>query len=339
MRPLIEVSPAGSTPAQYRSAKSGLGWRDLSGRSKIKVTGPDRVEFLHAVLSNDVQSLPDFAGRRGALLTATGKIVADFDYYRLPDSCMIDVAAEPAGRLTELLEAYIIMDDVTLEDVTAHFKHLAFEGPKAAEFLLSLLGGPIPEATRRIVVVIWEGARIWLVRKDQLSDSGFEILVPADRAEELRTRIDAKGKSFGLVEIGPQAFDLLRLERGLPLFGVDFSEKNNPLEAQLSDLYSLTKGCYPGQEVVAKATNIGGVARLLVKLRMGGSRVPDGGTKVRSRDGKEVGWITSAGFSPHLQRTIGFAFVKRSAAAPGTPLGVELTAEGTAEGEVVESFL
>lgn len=316
-----------------------MGWRDLSGRAKIKVTGPDRVEFLHAVLSNDVQSLPDFAGSHAALLTATGKIVADFDCYRLPDSFMLDVAADPALRLTELLEGYIIMDDVSLENVTGDFAHLAFEGPKTAAFLLDLLGGPIPEVTRRIVVVIWEGAGIWLIRKNQLSDSGFEILVPAERAHELRKEISARGQSFGLMEIGPQAFDTLRLERGHPLFGVDYSERNNPLEAQLSDVYSLTKGCYPGQEVVAKATNIGGVARLLVRFQMDGSRVPAGGAKVRSQDGKEVGRVTSATFSPLLQRTIGFAFVKRSTATAGTRLGVEMTAEGTGEGEVVESFL
>jgi folate-binding protein YgfZ len=333
------MAAAGDMLEQYRSVRSGLGWRDLSGRVKIEVTGPDRVEFLHAVLCNDVRSLPDFAGRRGALLTPTGKIVADFDYYRLPDSLMIDVAAGPAARLTELLEGYIIMDDVTLKDVTARFRHWAFEGPRAPEFLRGLLGSPIPEKTRRIVVMDWEGADTWLVRKDLLSDSGFELLVPAAKAAELSTEIAQEGRAFGLAEIGPAAFDILRLERGLPLFGVDFSENNNPLDAQLSDLYSLAKGCYPGQEVLAKATNIGGVARLLIKVRMPGPEVPARGTKLRLQGGKEVGWITSAGFSPFLQRTLGFAFVKRSAATAGTTLAVEMTNGGTVEGEIVESYL
>ena len=89
MSRLIEGALSAEALKQYWAVRSGLGWRDLSENSKLEVHGPDRIEFLHAVLSNDVQSLPDFSGRRGALLTATGKIVADFDYYRLPDFLLI----------------------------------------------------------------------------------------------------------------------------------------------------------------------------------------------------------------------------------------------------------
>ncbi len=323
---------------QQRAARSGVAWRDLSDRTKIRVTGPDRVEFLHAVLSNEVRALPDFAGCYGALLTATGKIVADFDYYRFSEFFLLDVDGRRALRLTEALNGYIIMDDVTLEDETAGFSHLQIEGGQAPEFLVSLLGGPLPEALRRIVVVPWGESQLWLIRKNQLSEYGFEIILPSGLLPELRRRMKESGEASGLIEIGPDAFDILRLERGIPRYGVDFSERNNPIEVGLSEAYSLTKGCYPGQEVIAKATNIGGVARLLVKLRLVGKNIPKAGAKVFAEDGREIGRITSAVYSPRLQGVIGFASVKRAAADPGTKQHVEMEAKERIEGEVVESF-
>ncbi len=323
---------------QYRAVQSGLAWRDLSGRMKIGVLGPDRVEFLHAVISNDVLSLPDFAGRYGALLTATGKIVADFDYYRLPEALMIDVSRELGARLVTLLEGYIIMDDVTLEDWSGRFAHFAFDGPGAPGFLLELLGGPIPESIRRIVVVRWEEIPVWLIRKNLVSDFGFELLVPASGAPGFRQRMEALGREMECVELGPAALDVLRLERGIPLNGVDFSERNNPLEAQLTEAYSLEKGCYPGQEVVAKATNIGGVARLLVPVLFSGERPPSTGAALYSNAGKEIGRITSAGFSPRLNRAIGLALVKRASAGVGSRYEVESASEERLEGEIVASF-
>lgn len=325
--------------AQYRAAQSGVAWRDLSERAKLRAGGPDRVDFLHAVLSNEVRALPDFAGRYGALLTATGKIVADFDYYRFPEFFLIDVARELSERLRATLEGYIIMDDVILEDLSARFRHFAFEGETAPELLLELLGGPLPETPRRIVPILWEGAEIWLLRKDQLSDSGFEVIVPSDQASGFRERMKEKGRACGLVEIGVEAFDILRLERGIPLNGVDFSDRNNPIEIGLSDAYSLTKGCYPGQEVMAKATNIGGVARLLVRMRLAGRSVPEAGAKVYSQDGREIGRITSSGFSPRLDQTVALALVKRAKASVGMKHRVEVGREDRIEGEIVEKFL
>ena len=116
--------------------------------------------------------------------------------------------------------------------------------------------------------------------------------------------------------------DLLRLERGIPVFGIDMDESNNPIECGLDDAISFDKGCYVGQEVVSKATYVGGVGRYLRPLLIATDHSVPSGAQVLSDDGKSIGHVTSSAFSPAFGRTVALAFVKRTFAQPGQRLRI-----------------
>lgn len=301
---------------QYESLDTGLGWWELSPRGKVAVTGPDRVTFLHALTSTDIAGLDEYRGTYGFLLQATGKIRTDFLAYRLPELMLLDAPEGMGPVLQAWLESFVIMDDVVLEDLTAGVCHFAVEGPAAETWIRDRLGmSPPAEILRLQPAEPRMAQRLELpmvVRRDHLSSSGFEVLAPASERENLRRDLSSSGP-----ELEDAVLRVRRLERWIPTFGREFSERNNPVEVGLRSGYSLSKGCYPGQEVVSKATYVGGVARLLCCLLLEGCESPPEGSVIRSAEGK-VGSLVSAGYSPLLERVPAFGYVKRAAALPGS---------------------
>jgi folate-binding protein YgfZ len=231
------------------------------------------------------------------------------------------------------------MDDVELEVVSQDFEHHALEGPHASELLRAILNKDAPSNPFEIKTIRWRGENLWWIRKNELTDQGFEIIVPVLKGGEFRDELAAKGNSFGMQEIGPAAHNLLRLEKGIPLYGVDFSSKNNPVEARLTEAYSLTKGCYVGQEVVSKATRVGSVPKALVRLKIPGKVVPEVGSPLVTREGQEIGRITSAVFSLMLKHPIALAFVKKGFWTPGSIHQIVISSTETQSGEIVERFV
>jgi folate-binding protein YgfZ len=305
----------------YQAFYDKVVWRDLSSRGKLKLEGPDRVTFLHALITQDVTGLNEGQGRQGMLLTATGKIVADFNYYRLPESILIDVARIRTAALRDLISNYIIMDDVTVEDLSSDRFHFSIEGPAAPELLGGILESDLPSASWQVGAVEWRSTELLVIRRNELSEAGFEVIGPASAGRLFNRTLLETGERFGLVEMDGESWEALRLERGIPIYGLDMDEKNNPVQVGNLWAYSLTKGCYPGQEVVAKATNLGGVSRRLVRLTLEGDSVPSRRDRIR-QSGQEVGWITSAAWSPKLESVAGLGYVKRAFTEPGTRLEV-----------------
>ena len=323
---------------QYDAVKNGAGWRDLTKeRSRFTAAGPDRVTFLHALLSNDIESLSEDSGAYTTLLTPTGKIIADFYCYRLADRVLLDVREDLFDKLFTKLQEYIIMDDVELSDVSSEYAHVSLQGSAASERLRTTIGNSPDLSPLGISHCVWDDHPLMVIRKNELSTPGFEILLPGKALSEFLARMTSPEPGIEVQKLGDQAYNVLRLEQGIPIYGVDMSEKNNPLEVGLRESYSLTKGCFVGQEVVAKATNIGGVARLLSRIQCLDQAVPEAGGKVFSEEGQEIGWITSAAYSPGLGRPIALSYLKRVVSVPGTDCYVE-SGEERIRARIVEAF-
>ncbi len=324
---------------EYDSVLSAVGFLDLSSRGKVEVRGPDRITFLHSMFSNDVEKLENHAGRYATFLTSTGKIVADLFYYKFPDAVLIDVDSQLIIKMVETLEKFIIMDEVYLSNLSTQLNHFSLQGPRSSALVHRVFGeeGPLNQYCARELV--WRSVKVWLIRKDELSEMGFEIIVPKDGGSLLHQAILQEGINFDLCEVGETARDILRLEAGIPRYGVDMDETRYPMEARLDSAISLTKGCYIGQEVVAKATHIGGVGNLLMGLKLRGSSTPSPGARVLEEQGKPIGRITSAVFSPRLQCPIAFAYLKRKLAVPGALYQVEWSSQECVLAEVVERFV
>lgn len=324
--------------AEYNVVKCGVGWRDLTQRrSRFAAVGPDRVSFLHALLSNDISSLRADSGVYTTLLTPTGKILADFYCYRLEDQVLIDVRADLSDRLISKLREYIIMDEVEFLELGTVYGHISLQGSGTAELLGCTFADLSGLSPLGLVRSVWEGHPVRVIRKDELSTPGFEILLPREVLPEFLAWMNRPDIPIEVRELGEESYGVLRLERGIPVYGVDMSERNNPLEAGIRDAYSLTKGCFVGQEVVAKATNIGGVARLLSRIRGKTETVPEAGSKIYSQEGQEIGWITSAGYSPKLGSSIALGYVKRIAAVPNSDCCIE-SGSGRVPARIVGTF-
>ena len=327
------------TLEEYQAVRDAVGFLDLSDRGKIEVTGPDRITFLHSMISNDVKELPEWAGRYGTFLTARGRIVADFFYYKFPEQIILDITTDLLSKTIQTLEKYIIMDEVDLKDVSSNSSHFSLQGPGASNLVKELLGNFGPEEQYAVKEVNWQETTFWLIRKNELAESGFEMIVPRKIAPSLRAALEKKGSGSGLREIGEEARNILRLEAAIPWYGVDMDENRYPVEARLDQAISYTKGCYLGQEVVSKATHVGGVSNLLMGLKIQAEQIPSQGSLVFNEAGKQIGAVTSAVFSPRCSGPIAFAYLKRAFAEPGGLCQVEVGTGESAPAEVVDKFL
>lgn len=327
------------TLEEYQAVRDAVGFLDLSDRGKIEVTGPDRITFLHSMISNDVKELPEWSGRYGTFLTSRGRIVSDFFYYKFPEQIILDITTDLLGKTVQTLEKYIVMDELELKDVSSHSSHFSLQGPGASNLVQGLLGSSGPEEQYAVQEVKWQETTLWLIRKNELAESGFEMIVPRKIAPSLRAALEEKGSSSGFREIGEEARNILRLEAAIPWYGVDMDENRYPVEARLKEAISYTKGCYLGQEVVSKATHVGGVANLLMGLKIQAEQIPSQGSSVFNEEGKQIGTVTSAVFSPRCKGPIAFAYLKRAFVEAGGLCQVEVGEGKSAPAEVVEKFV
>ncbi|MCH8319828.1 MAG: aminomethyl transferase family protein [Acidobacteria bacterium] len=307
------------TLEEYQAVRDAVGFLDLSDRGKIEVTGPDRITFLHSMISNDVKELPEWSGRYGTFLTARGRIVSDFFYYKFPEQIILDITTDLLAKTVQTLEKYIVMDEVELKDVSSDSSHFSLQGPGASNLVQELLGNSGPEEQYAVQEVKWQETTLWLIRKNELAESGFEMIVPRKIAPSLRAALEEKGSGSGLREIGEEARNILRLEAAIPWYGVDMDENRYPVEARLDQAISYTKGCYLGQETVARIDALGRVNRLLRGIRINSNEIPPPGGEF-VRDGKVVARITSSCWSYKLQAPLALAYVRRAFTSPASPL-------------------
>jgi len=334
---------------EYQAVRYSVGLMDVSYRTTFSVGGPDRADFLHRVLSNDVKRLRPGAGRHAALLTAQGKLISVMKVLATEDTILLEM--EPAARaaVCDTLEMYKLAQKVELNDVTEVVAKLLVQGPKAAEFLRAVVNQELAlEADlqhHEYQIAEWGnggmGARIShsptlplshsptlpvrVVRVHETGEVGYELIAPATQAASLWIQFTQAGTAFGLKPVGLRAFNTLRVEAGLPWYGVDMDDTNFPQEAQMDHLLDWDKGCYVGQEPVARIKYRGHVNKRLAGLKFSQGVQPQPGNRI-TKDDRDVGRVTSAVFSPHLNGPIALGYVRREFLEPGMEITVETTA-------------
>ncbi len=325
----------GDVEGEYRAVRQAVGAIDLSHRGLIQITGSHRQRFLQAMVSNDTEQLEPGQGCQATLLTNKGKLVADFVVYADTDAYWLDIEPGLAPVLIDALDFFIIADDVTLADVTGEWGLISLQGPDADELLMLACGQEIPPLPRlshtdcRIA-----GHDMRLIVRSHTGEEGYQLLAPTDALPDLWEALWEHRHTCELRAVGLDALDVLRIEAGVPVFGQDMTADTIPVEANLTDAISYTKGCYVGQEVIARLDARGHVNRRLMGLTLEGERLPELGDQIISPE-REVGWVTSAAFSPTLQQPIAMGYIRREAFAPGTALTVQ-TSAGAIQAKVVE---
>ena len=307
--------------ADYRALRETVALLDKNYRAYFRFTGPDRVRYLNAILTNDIKGLPENHANVSLFLNPQGHIQAEIETHARKDELFCVSYALIHERLLPALDKYIIMDDVTLDDLSLEYATLALEGPKAAETVAQLTGAQLNEfaelESREVSV---QGIPCRLVRRTPGKHPSGEFLLAREQAAELWKFLAGAAHAQSGKPAGYQALNTIRLEQGNPWFGYDYGERQIPHEAGLENSHlSYTKGCYTGQEIVERVRSRGQVNRVRVSLRFETVESPAPGAPLLS-EGKEVGHLTRTGFSPALNAAIGMGYVRREKSAPGTPL-------------------
>jgi folate-binding protein YgfZ len=311
----------GDWQAEYRMLRESVGLLDRNYRAYLEFTGPDRVRYLNAILTNDIKGLKENHGTISLFLSPQGHIQAEMETYVFDERIFCVTYAMIRERLIPAMDKYIIMDDVTLSDRTEEYATLAVEGPKAVNVTLALSGqvlGTMEELESRGTVVGDIPCRV--TRRSPGGIAGSEFLVAREGAAELWRILTEAVRAEGGGPVGYQALNTVRLEMGIPWFGYDFGEKQIPHEAGLQESHiSYAKGCYTGQEIVERVRSRGQVNRARVSLKFDGSAKPAVKAPLFA-EGKEVGFVTRTGFSPAINAWIGMGYVRREKSTPGTVL-------------------
>lgn len=315
----------GDPEAEHRACREGAIVMDLSHWGKLAFSGPDAVPFLHGMLTNGVQDLKAGEGVYAAFLTRQGKFVSDLHLYRRAEDLLALVPPGMSGPLAGALDHFIIMDQVEVAERTEALCALGLFGPGAPD-IAARAGLPWPEGGEHRHVVRDE---IMAARELWTGEEGCILLVPRDLAGGAWERL----ASAGARPAGLGAFETLTLEAGVPLFGKDMGPEVNPMQAGLETrVLDFQKGCYIGQEVIAKIKYLGQVNRGLAGIRLEGEEAPPAGAAVL-KEGEEAGEVTRAALSPSLGRGIALAYLHRKAMEPGTEVRVRWEG-GEARGRV-----
>lgn len=319
---------------EWAAVRHGCGLLDARFRRLLRMTGTDRVAFLQGMLTNDVAGLHTGEGVYAALLTIQGKIVSDLRVYALDDELWLDVPAMRAQPVREALERYIIADDVEFAgDDWAVL--VALEGPHAARAIESVFAARLdglPAMTHRELT--FDGAPVRIAAVTHSGEAGYLVFGQAAVAARLWERC----REAGAVPVGMEALDVLRLEAGIPSYGRDMDESVLIGEVGLEAAISHRKGCYLGQEVVERLAARGQVHRKLVGLVCTTEQPPPAQSQL-THQAKEIGWITSAAWSPARRQIIALGYAGRGCWDPGTELEIAGAQQASARVEPLPFYV
>jgi folate-binding protein YgfZ len=283
--------------------------------STLVVTGKDRLSWLNGLVTCDLVKWDAGDARYGLVVSRSGRVLADPILVADGERAIAVVPTARAGVLREHLDHYLVMEDAEIASGTDTFEVWLLHGPRSGAVLAASLAAGAAGAVF-----------------DRTGLGGAIVLVPADRAVEGRAALETAALAAGGIVGDAQGWEALRLERGVPRFGIDFDDKTYPQEASLEKAaVSFDKGCYLGQEVVCMLEMRGHVKRKLVSIVLDGIEAPPSGAPVADASGAAVGEVTSAALSPTLGVPIALAMVKRAQAVAGAQVVI-----GGAHAKVVD---
>ena len=329
----------GQLQAEYAAIRKGAAVMDCPQRGTILITGSDRRDFLNSMLTQELKDLTVGMVRPSFWLNRKGRIESDLLLIELGDRLLVSLDITHVSQTMTTLNEYIIVEDAQLEDVSEQFHHIAVHGPRAPTVIAQASRCKDFDLNERQTITVQIGdTDVVVVRIDQTGECGLHLVVPVPAAEAvwdalLAAEHEDQDSKWRVQPIGWYAFNTARIEAGTPLFNIDFSSETLPHETGvLHDHVSFTKGCYLGQEIVARIESLGKPKQQLVGLRMQSDSLPDAGAQVFAQEdqgalGPQIGLVTSSTISPMLGADcIAFAMLKTTYAMPGTT--VMVAAEG-----------
>jgi glycine cleavage system T protein len=324
----------GDPLAEHLAVRSNAGIMDMTHRGKIRVAGKDRTKFLQNILSQDMNALTPGTGGYAALLNTKGHMLAYMKIYSDEDSFLIDTEPGEADKIIQTLNRYLFREDVKIEDVTLKYGLVTLQGPNSRETICRINGTDIKEMKECDHLNLFiNNTNCRVTRTTYTGEEGYDIYVPWDNLHSIWEAIlipspsgRGAGVRVGITPFGHDAFETLRIEAGTPLYSVDMDEDTIPVEANLDHAISYTKGCYIGQETIARIKFKGHANKTLSGIFITGDVIPKKGDRVyKIIDSTEhdIGVITSACFSPTLNRSIAMGYIRIGQNEPGNEIHIK----------------
>jgi folate-binding protein YgfZ len=336
----------GDVANEYAAVRGGgAALIDLSSRGRFLVSGSEAIQFLNGLITNDMKTLEVGQWMPAAFPNVQGRLLASVRVLRLKDegtdkkvcpTFLIDTEAPTHETVLKTIERFTLAGDFHVNDITSETAMLSVQGTKAASVVSSVLNGAADfSAPNAVQQISWQQngttAEVTVVHASHAGEDGFDLIVENDRAGSLWNALQQAGAE----PVGYDALEILRIEAGLPRYGIDMDDTNVVTETNLDDAVSYTKGCYIGQEIIARIKYRGHVAKKLSGLMFNAEVDVNPGAIINSVEGKEIGRVTSVTSSPELKCTIALGYLKYDYLAAETTVKV---ANGSQEvsGKVVE---
>jgi folate-binding protein YgfZ len=308
----------GKVRDEFRALTSTCGVYHLSTRTKVEITGNDRIRWLNGMVTNNIRDLAVGQGVYSFLLNPQGHILGDFFVYNRGDRLVVDTEQAQIEKIIATFDHYIIMDDVEVTRVDEKLAAIGIAGPSAKETLkvAGIEAGGLKSL--HIEDLVWRGANLSVVRGEWEQYPSYEIWSPPKQVSV----VTAELQSAGAAAVGHEALELYRIALGIPRYGQDVRERDLPQETEQQRALNFNKGCYVGQEIVERIRSRGNVHRKFAGFRIAGP-APTSGAKIQVQ-GKDVGEITSSGVIPAVpgEQTAALGYIRREAALPGKEIQI-----------------
>ncbi|PKB73240.1 MAG: hypothetical protein BZY75_02960 [SAR202 cluster bacterium Io17-Chloro-G7] len=315
--------------SEYESATTAAAVHDASYMGRLKATGEDALDLLNRLSTNELVGLEPGQGAPTILTTDRGRILDAIIVVNTGEHVLLLTSPGMQDAVISFLDKYTIMEDLIVEDVTATTSMLAVWGPQSAGRLAEVASVNLDGLPLYHSVSAELGASPVRLISCSLSDlPGFYIISSADHASKLWQSLTGSG----VTPMGESTYETARINQGIPVQGSEMGEEFNPLEAGLIGSIDFAKGCYIGQEVIARLDTYKKVQKYLVKLAFDNAGNVSPGT-ILSYEGKPVGKVTSVARDPSTGQTIGLGYVRTAQALAGTRL--ELAEPESASAEIV----
>ncbi len=309
----------GDEKAEYEAAHNQAVIMDRSHEGRLETTGRDRLEIIQRISTNDVSHMSLGEGRPSILTSATGRIIDRLIAYNHGETALITTEPGRGQAVRDFLQRQIFFnDDMRIQDLGMSTKQFALHGPQA-EAIVQLFA---PDAGKNdyleCIDATIDSTKIIFLKRKPLVGTQWVVIIPTDKAVDVWQAILSAGQQYGLQPAGSLIFNVLRIEAGRPGVGHELSTNFIPLEAGLWDEVSFSKGCYTGQEIIARMESRNRLAKTMVTLKL--AEMVESPAILRV-DGKEIGTLTSSVVTPRGE-AVGIGFVKVLVAELGKELSV-----------------
>ena len=303
----------------YSAVREGrAGLIDLSPRGRILVSGSEAVMFLNGLVTNDMKTLAANSWMRAAFPNVQGRLLAVVRILNRADGFLIDTEAATHDKVVQLLGRFTLAGDFRVTDLTDRTACYSVQGAESAAIMRQVFGETNASDPGQVTTAKIDHRDVTIIRDTHTAEDGFDLFVERNDADHLQSTL----VSAGVEPVSGATAEVLRMEAGIPRYGIDMDETTIVTETNLDDAVSFTKGCYLGQEIIVRIKHRGHVAKKITGLTFPGRIEIENGAKILSVDDKEIGRVTSSTFSPTLNQTIALGYVKYDYRAAGTGVQV-----------------